>query len=337
MSGGIPREQPVGAAQKKGHARVMETVLHIGCHRSGSTTFQSYLRNHSKSLRDKGVVCWDPRRTRGGLFSGLLPAKAGQNAGLNAAHAAARAVGRVRLNLAKAAQNGAGALLVSDENMIGSVRANLRAEALYPAIGDRMARIGHAFEGHLTRIVLVIRAQDRYWPSAISYGIARGCAVPDSDKLARIAEDTRTWRDVITDLACAAPDAEICVIPFEAYCANPETLLGSTCKLPTVRAANHEWLNRAPDANGLRSLLLERGDDPDAIPPSQERWQPFTERQLAQMKEQFEDDLFWLAAGAGGLATLTEEAMPGARGKAHRDGTIRGQRNDEKGQMERAG
>jgi hypothetical protein len=241
------------------------------------------------------------------------------------------------MNLAKAAQSGARGLLVSDENMIGSVRANLRAEALYPAIGERMARIAHAFEGHLTRIVLVIRAQDRYWPSAVSYGIARGCAVPDAEKRARIANGTRTWRDVITDLACAAPGVEICVIPFEAYYANPETLLGSTCKLPTVRAASYDWLNWAPDANGLRSLLLERGDDPEAIPPSQDRWQPFSGAQLAHMQEQFEDDLFWLAAGAGGLAKLTEEAMPGARGKAHRDGTIRGQRNDEKGQMERTG
>lgn len=241
------------------------------------------------------------------------------------------------MSVAKTAHSGAKALLISDENMIGSVRSNLRSGALYPAIGERMARYAEAFDGRLTRVVLVIRGQDRYWTSAMSYGVARGHKVPSEQKRAEIAAGPRRWRDVITDLACAVPDVEINVIPFEAYCANPETLLGTTCKLPSVRAGAFEWLNRAPDLPALRGLLSERGDDPLTIPGGEGQWAPFTPAQTAHMQEQFEDDLFWLAAGAGGLATLTEQAMPGGRGKAHRNGTIRGRENDEEGSLEYTG
>ena len=275
--GGTPCKWPVGAALTQGQARSMDTVLHIGCHRSGTTTFQSYLRNHSNALRQKGVEFWDPRRTRGALFSGLFPSKPCPAA----AKAQRRAIGRVQVNLAKNEQDGVDAVLVTDENMMGSVRANLRAGALYPAIGERMAWVNEAFDGRLTRVALVIRAQDRYWTSAVSYGVLRGHPVPSAEKLAQIANSPRAWRDVITDLACAMPDTEIRVIPFESYYGNPETLLETTCKLPTVRAGSVDWLNRTPTANELRGILLERGDDPDAIPPSRERWMPFNRAQLA--------------------------------------------------------
>lgn len=311
----------------------METVLHIGCHRSGSTTFQAYLDTHAAALRQKGVVSWGPDRTRKGLFAGLIPRKTGPRS----IEAHARAVGRIRMNLAQTQQTGAKALLVSDQNLMGSVQANLRAGSLYPAIGERMAQVAHGFGEHLTRIVLVFRSQDRYWASALSTAVANGAPIPSQTQLKEIATRPRRWRDVITDLACAVPKAEICVIPYEAFCADPETLMGTTCKLPAVRNTQREWHHRALSANGLRRALMQQGADPEAIPSGDTPWTPFSERQIAHMQEHFADDLFWLAAGAEGLAKLTEQAMPGGRGKAHRDGAIRGRENDQKGSLEQTG
>lgn len=333
MMGQIPHFRPVGAAFRQRHSHAMQTVLHLGSHRTGSTTFQAYLRDHSASLAGKGLVFWDPRRTRNGLFDGLMPKKPG-SAG---AQAQRQAEGRIRMNRAKVLLGGAEALLVSDENMIGSVRANMRAGQLYPAIGERMARVMQAFAGDVDRIVLTIRSQDRYWASALAYGVARGAAVPSTEKIARIAASTRTWRDVITDLACAAPDVDICVIPFENFYANPETLLGEACGLPTARAGAYDWLNSAPSLPKLRAILAEHGDDPASLPEGQGRWEPFTRAQRSALQEQFEDDLFWLAAGAEGLARLTEKAMPGERGKAHRTGATRGHEDDKEGSLERTG
>ncbi|MEP4197559.1 MAG: hypothetical protein ABJL99_18200 [Aliishimia sp.] len=279
------------------------------------------------------MAFWGPRRTRKGLFSGLIPYKPG--GGWKGAQC--RAEGRIQLNIERARIAGIQTVLVSDENMIGSVRANMRTAELYPAIGERMSRYAQAFNGKITRIALGIRAQDRYWSSAIAYGVARGHPVPRKRKLESIATNTRSWRDVVTDLNCAVPGAEICVLPYESYYANPQTLLSKTCKIVAPVQGGHEWLNRAPDLPKLRCMLEERGEDPAQLPKGDGHWQPFSDTQIATMQEKFADDLFWLAAGAGGLATMTEEAMPGGRGKAHRTGDIRGQRYDEEGYLDKTG
>ena len=62
--------------------------------------------------------------------------------------------------MARTAQSGVRKLLVSDENMIGTVRHNLRKRALYPAIGERMAYFAQAFDGRLKRVVLNIRSHE---------------------------------------------------------------------------------------------------------------------------------------------------------------------------------
>lgn len=333
MISAYPSKMPFGAALHKLVGNGMEIVAHIGCHRTGTTTFQSYLRLNSEALKESKVVFWGPRRTRKGLFPGLIPGKPGSRV----VNAQKRAEGRVRLNIARAESAGAETILISDENMVGSVRANIREASLYPAIGERMARYARAFDGQITRVALGIRGQDRYWASAIAYGVSRGHPVPGPRKLKSIAKAQRTWRDVITDLSCAVPDAEICVLPYESYYANPKTLLETTCKLNVPVTGGYEWLNRAPDLPTLRAILEDRGEDPSQLPEGDGAWQPFTEAQVADMQEQFADDLFWLSAGAGGLATMTEEAMPGGRGKAHRTGDLRGQYDDQEGHLDQTG
>jgi len=154
---------------------------------------------------------------------------------------------------------------------------------------------------------------------------------------AAIAGATRGWRDVITDLKCAVPDAEICVLPFEASYGAPEMLLHKTCKLDLPVQGGHDWLRKSPNLRQLRAHLAERGDAPDLLPDADGPWQPFGAAQRAQMQEKFQDDLFWLAAGAGGLATTPKEALPGGRGKAHRLGPTRGQTDAQEGHVEQTG
>ena len=49
----------------------MEIVLHIGAHRTATTSFQAYMRGNAPGLVQGGVAFWGPLRTRNGLFSGL--------------------------------------------------------------------------------------------------------------------------------------------------------------------------------------------------------------------------------------------------------------------------
>ena len=126
----------------------MKVILHIGAHRTGTISFQSYIRRHSKELRDDGLGFWGPMRTRKGLFAGVQPTPGfGRTA-------ARRARGRILLNLKKAQAQGVETLFVSDENMMGSVRMNLRKSRLYPDIGERLARYIWAFDQRIDKIVL---------------------------------------------------------------------------------------------------------------------------------------------------------------------------------------
>jgi len=306
----------------------MDIILHLGAHRTATTSFQSYVRHNLADLTAQGMGFWGPSRTRGGLFAGIIPV----NGSPRITRQARMAKGRIALHLDRAQVNGTRVLIVSDENVIGAPRRNLRDLMLYRGAGERMARHAAAFGGQITRVVLSIRAFDSYWPSVLAYGVARGHALPQPAQLEGIAAKGRGWRDVITDLACALPGAEIVVLPHEIYGGMPERRLeimaGGLIEGP--RHHHRICLNRAPDLEALRLCLVLRGEDPDLLDKGPGRYDPFTPDQQARLRELYQDDLFWLAAGADGLATLMTENKRDQTGPNPRRGTLtRGKDNDQ--------
>ena len=300
---GLPRV----ALWRKGIVRLMDIILHVGSHRTGSTSFQHYLRGNRAHLMAQGTALWEPHMLRKGLFDGLFATPRMQN-GRNLQR---RAMGRVRLHAAQAKRAGAQRLLVSEENMIGAPRACLRAASLFPAIGERMARLDAAFEGRVTRVVMCIRAQDLWWSSIAAYGVGRGHPLPDDTRLQALASSPRTWRDVITDMSCALPETEIHVMPFEQFAGQSDKVLEQATGQKAPEPHAKSWLNRSPDAAMLRDKMAENGfsvaELPDHLATGQGRWNPFTPAQGAALREAYANDLMWLAAGADGLATLTED------------------------------
>lgn len=285
----------------------MDIILHLGAHRTASTSFQRYMRASETRLGGQGVGFWGPSRTRKGLFHNVavapLPTLVGKRHG-------ARAAGRVMLGCQAAARQGTQTLIVSDENMIGTPRGNLRAGMLYPEIGERMARFHMAFGQNVTRVVLSIRALDTYWASLLAYSLPRGIAVPDAGVLAHLAHSPRAWRDVVTDLACALPGTDIVVTPFERFAGDPDRLLVQMADKGDAPRGGDYWFNRSPDLTALRAHLTERGDDPRCLPDGQGRWMPFDPAQAAQLRDRTADDLLWLRSGAEGLARYIEESHP---------------------------
>lgn len=279
----------------------MRVTLHIGAHRCATTTFQNYLRHNAEDLRAGARIgFWGPRRTRRGLLSGLIPAPGP----VPRRDMQRRAEGRVRINLAKAADKGLEQLIVSDENMMGSMRENAAMAALYCGVGERMARVGQAFGGQIGTVILNIRAQDSYWPSALGYLTARGRAVPSPTLQERIAASTRGWRDVITDIACALPEARLQVLPFEVFGGRPDVQLATMTgqRAPTRHA--REWLNATPRLPDLRGMVCD--EVAGRLPAGNGRWNPFGPECRAALREAYADDMMWLAAGADGLAELIQ-------------------------------
>lgn len=296
---GIPHIWPSGAAFGQKVLSAMNVILHIGAHRCATTSFQHYLRHNTSRLQDQGIGFWGPWRTRNGLFSGVLP---GGPVGPGVRDAHKRAAGRIRLACARSHAAGTGTLLVSDENIMGSVRNNIRLGDLYCGVGERVARFAEAFGDHLTDIVVNIRSQDHYWASALGYTVARGRALPGSAALAGLARSARGWRDVVTDVAVSAGGKRVWVLPFETFAGQPEAQLAVLTGAVPPLAEARTWLNRTPPLEQLRAEA-----DPDVsarLPGGEGRWSPFAPGDAAALRETYADDMMWLTGGADGCARL---------------------------------
>ena len=290
----------------------MEITLHLGAHRCATTSFQWYMHKNGARLAALGIAYWGPQQMRMGLLAGVFPSPGP----VPAAKQAARARGRIALALAKAEEAGIQHLIISDENMIGAPRRNLRDMRLYPGIGERMARYCDALGGRAMRAVLSVRAQDAWWASNIAFSVARGAKLPSRMQLAHIAASPRNWRDAITDLSCALPQAQLMVMPHEVFASVPERRLALMLNCADMpRAHAREWLNRSPSLPTLRAALMDRGSNPELLPQGDGLWQPFAREECAALREAYADDLYWLRAGADGLATLIEEYGQGQAGQ----------------------
>jgi len=329
----FPVKRPVGAALGQRTGKAMDVTLHIGAHHCATTTFQNYMRLNGDRLATQGVGFWGPRRTRNGLFRGILPgptAATGRDL-------RRRAIGRVQMHLARSDGLGLASLVVSDENMMGTPRENLRLGDLYCGVGERMARYDEAFGGRISNVVVNIRSQDRYWASALGYSLTRGRGAAGRATLERLAYGARCWRDVIADVSCAVSDAQIWVLPFETYAGRPEAQLSAVTGIDAPKTHARNWLNATPHLPELRALV-DGMAGPPILPKGDGRWQPFSPPQAAALRENYADDLMWLAGGAGGIARL----MPVPDKKPRWDNlpvsnTTRGRTNgDEKRRMARA-
>ena len=317
---------PYHAAPLRKARSDMDIILHLGAHRTASTSFQHYMRRNAVQLRSQGTAFWGPNETRNGLLSGAIQVPGR----ITAPDQMQRARGRVALKLSRLKRAGVTRLIVSDENLIGSPRQNLRNMRLYAAVGERMARYHAALGGNIAKVVFGIRAQEAYWASALAFTLERGGAVPSPAELRHMAHSPRSWRDVITDLACAMPGTQIAVLPHERYASLPEAKLAvMTGQSNPPRRNAREWLNRRPPITALRRVLHDRGEDPDQLAYQGGDWHPFDDAQRAALHEAYMDDLFWLRAGADGLAYLTDEtAMPGTGLTPSAIATTKGQRDD---------
>ncbi|QYX55548.1 hypothetical protein K1T73_10600 [Roseovarius sp. SCSIO 43702] len=289
----------------------MDIYLHIGAHRAASTSFQYYMRENAAALARRNTAFWGPARTRNGMFHGIMPVPSRRSM----AQQMARARGRIALKLAKLEDRGFERLVISDENMLGSMRANMRDGALYRAAGQRMARYHAGFGTEVRRVGISLRSPESYWRSAMGYCLMRLGRLPEPEDMLRLAAMPRGWRDVVMDVACAMPGVEIVAMPHETMGHDAAARLGAlldTRDVPRESARVHR--NAGPGPVTLRAEVAQRAGLPVEALTGADALPAFGRAQLAAMRESYEDDLYWLRAGADGLARICEEWGPETAG-----------------------
>jgi len=123
----------------------------------------------------------------------------------------------------------------------------------------------------------------------------------------KLVAQPRRWRHVVAELSRALPDARIGVWTHERMSQYPNRLVTRlTGRALNLRGAR-EHLNPAQSPEVLRNYVADIGLNPDLIRCDADGFMPFTPDQRAELRAHYAEDLAWLSAGAGGLATLLDE------------------------------
>lgn len=287
----------------------MDVILHLGAHRTGTTTLQQLLQRNQAALSEAGLQSWTPDRTRAGLLAGLVQRPQDLTPQIEAR--ARRSTGIIGIEIERLAKSGCRQLLISEENLIGAVRNNLRESRLYPKADVRLARLGPALAQHVTTIGLSIRSFDAYWTSSIAFGVAQGHAMPGQPKLQQLVEQPRRWRHLVQEIATAFPRAKILVWPFERYVSQPEAQLASMTnglQLSYPLSGSRDWHNSSPRLDKLRRILTIRGEAHAAsrLPEGNGRWTPFDTDQREALRRQYLEDLAWFSSKANSFARFVD-------------------------------
>ncbi len=283
----------------------MDICLHLGAHRTGTTTFQRFMEQNSEVLLRRGISAVGPSKTRTGLLNGVI--KNPEFATAEDDRLARRAIGRVKLHIAQAAESGVQNFVLSEENLLGTMSQNMSSCYLYSQVRERLARVAPAFDGRQLTVGVGIRSYDAHWSSQLAFRIKGGSALPREGKLDRLSTQPRRWRHVVEDISLALPEAKIIVWAFESWVGQPAQLLAAmTCRpLPAQGLRPIEWANRSHSVQELRAILSESGNAGAAkkLAGQMGRYNPFPAMHRAKLKEDYRADIDWLEAGADGRAT----------------------------------
>lgn len=287
----------------------MDVILHVGAHRTATTSLQRMIGAEGAMLSRRGMAYWGPKRMRSGLCHGLMGS---EDAILP--WQANRARQRIARRARAEEETGHRTLFVSDENILGAMRPLLRDAALYPEAGQRVARFADGLAAYPVTIGLATRGYADWWASLVAFRMLRDAPNPGPGLINRLMRQPRRWRHLVADLAQAVPGARIVVWTHEAMAARPDRVVKALTGrrgLPLHPLADAVQ-NPAPSVATLAAHLAERAGGPAPLPTHRGRFMPFTATQRARLAAQYAEDLAWLAAGAGGLAEYIDDpAMDG--------------------------
>ncbi len=162
------------------------------------------------------------------------------------------------------AATGATRLVLSEENILGSMRLNLLNGGFYAdAVRRLVAYCG--LLGHVpARIGLGIRDYGAYWVSAYSYLLPAKPLPGFATLKPALLGLSRGWRDVIAELRGLFPKAEIMVWPLEAVQGGMRDVTARFAGLPADRFGEvKQRINTAPGTAAIPVIEAIRAQRPD--------------------------------------------------------------------------
>ncbi|MGL4280844.1 MAG: hypothetical protein ACRCS0_10795, partial [Albidovulum sp.] len=175
----------------------IEVVLHLGAHRTGTTALQRALGRQAKRLAAAGIVFWGPKVLRAEKVSGMLAAgDGGAFDGLLASVPPARR------------------LILSDENMAGTMQRNWTEGRLYPEVSAQLRAVLGLLPVPPAAIHLTLRDFAGYWQSVFCHlRRVRGLSQFDAARLS--ASSGNSWLPALGALSAACPETPLHVARYD--------------------------------------------------------------------------------------------------------------------------
>jgi hypothetical protein len=293
----------------------MDLILHLGAHRTGSTALIRCLRKNDALLGRAGAGLWPPELVRDLPPFGAVPELALKAAG--GAARADKALVHLRQVLKTEADRleatGCGRLIMSEENLIGSMRMNLSKASLYPDLGNRLAAYAAVLPRRPAVVALGLRDYGSLWLSAYAYVLPRHPLPSFADIAQALCHMPRAWPDVLADIRAVFPDAQVLLWRHDQFRTRMTRVVAA---LAGVAAADgihpvHEDVNSARFRDAADLIHRLRGDDPTlagraleariagAGPDARGAAPAFSPAQAAMLDARYARDLAALGGQAG--------------------------------------
>ena len=244
----------------------MDLILHLGVHRTGSTALQRMLNRASAALEAAGVRFWGPQVMRIGHLRDFVPSVARARDDSAALARLAPMAAALHEEFALAEDEGVKRLIVSDENLLGAMRDNYDACALYPDARAWLVATAALFPRAPDEIYICLRDYAEYAVSIYSHLVMRR-AIPEfnAPRLAALGEG-RGWSSVLADVAAVFPTSRIRVWRYSRNRAMvpgaAREISGRSIEVPAPELSATGGLSR-PAIEAILAAWSQPGDRPD--------------------------------------------------------------------------
>lgn len=289
-----------------------EVHLHLGAHRTGSTSFQTLLSENYHVIQSQGVRVGFARRHLAPY--GQLEVKLPHKKLSKDKRGMVRQFLKVRSEIAPVVRKGFNQqALLSEENLIGVMR-NFEKGRFYPSAHARMTYLRNAlFPSAIGNVLMLVRSYDSFFESAFRKR-AEVNALPEFSEVAKLqTEFVGGWPDVVDQVLDALRPRELIVAAYGRE-RDDLALLGQLC--PTLRIAEMKrpgkWANTSFSDRALfecqRRLnageVLSREEsrvirDEFADAPADRPFANFLPEQASKLKERYQADLDVLRRHSG--------------------------------------
>lgn len=281
-----------------------KVFVHIGAHRTGSSSFQAFLGHNRELLKNAGYNLFYPNRDGAeGGYSKRISLPNPSVAAVKHTNLFKKHVRPMRRKFAILTDAPRPFSILSEENILGRMRL-LFLGKFYPQAGLRLDLVRRGLEQPIDNVALVVRDYGDFYTSAAAMQALFAKRPAFETVLPRLMDNTKGWTDLAERLLQRGQVRNLTVVDYPAR-GDDSTLFGHLCgsapkglSAPPKRtniSASHKAIDEIQRRHGQQEKLPldERAEiiERYAVRKGYAPYDPFTRQQRAALSQRYQKDL----------------------------------------------